>query len=221
MSRGTKVTLSILGLVVVSVMAFAIFEPIQVLPRIRLAPGFSLIEADGSPLTSEDLRGSIVLYHFTHLSCGADCDSATETLAEVTARADSIDLAGAPFEVVTVSFDPAHDTPEAMTARLQELGAPPNWHLATQQNTDLLRTVIGSGFETWYEERADGSFAFDPVFVLVDGWGVIRGEYRYQVLVDDVDRIARHIDVLGQELRNSDGAATLAYEAAHLFLCYP
>lgn len=221
MTRGTKITLTILGGIVVAVMAFAILEPIQVLPRIRLAPGFSLVEADGTRLTSEDLRGSIVLYHFTHLSCGADCDGAMETLTDVTARAAGIDLAGAPFEVVTVSFDPSRDTPEVMAARLEELGAPPNWHLATQPDTDLLRTVIGSGFETWYEEQEDGSFAFDPVFVLVDGWGVIRGEYRYQVLVEDVDRISRHIDVLGQELRNSDGAATLAYEAAHLFLCYP
>ncbi|MCS7040866.1 MAG: hypothetical protein NZP34_14765, partial [Caldilineales bacterium] len=60
----------------------------------------------------------------------------------------------------------------------------------------------------------------DPVYILVDGWGIIRREYRYRTLTPDVDRIVRHIGVLAEEVRNSRGAARLAYEAAHLFLCY-
>lgn len=217
----TKVTASILGVIAVSVLAFAIFQPIQVLPRIRLAPGFSLVESDGTPLSSEDLRGSIVLYHFTHLSCEGECEDAEQTLAEVTARAAAIDLAGADFEVVTISFDPANDTVDAMAARMDELGVPNNRHFATSENEQLLKTVIGAGFGAWYEQTETGDFQFDPVFILVDGWGVIRGEYRYQVLSGDSDRISRHIEVLGEELRNSNGATSIAYEAAHLFLCYP
>ena len=57
--------------------------------------------------------------------------------------------------------------------------------------------------------------------MLVDGWGVVRGEYRYQTLASDVDKLLHHIDILGEELRNSHGAASVAYEAAHFFLCYP
>ena len=41
------------------------------------------------------------------------------------------------------------------------------------------------------------------------------------VHVDAADKIIRHLDVLGEELRNATGAATVAYEAAHFFLCYP
>ena len=63
--------------------------------------------------------------------------------------------------------------------------------------------------------------AFDPMLVLVDGWGVIRGEYKYQTLTSDADKIVRHLGILGEELRNAKGAASLAYEAAHFFLCYP
>ena len=48
------------------VMAFTIFEPIQVLPRIRLAPGFAMTDQAGDRLTSEDLRGEIVLYSFAY-----------------------------------------------------------------------------------------------------------------------------------------------------------
>ena len=58
-------------------------------------------------------------------------------------------------------------------------------------------------------------------FLLVDGNGVLRGDYRYQTLADDADKLVRHIGLLGAEIRNSDGASAVAYEAAHLFLCYP
>ena len=84
-----------------------------------------------------------------------------------------------------------------------------------------MRNIVGSGFKTWYEQRPDGSFAFDPALILVDGWGIVRGEYRYQTLATDGDRILRHIGILGEELRNSHGANSIAYEAAHFFLCYP
>ena len=60
-----------------------------------------------------------------------------------------------------------------------------------------------------------------PSYAIVDGWGMIRGEYRYQTLADDADKLVRHIDVLGGELRNSGGIASFAYEAAHVFQCYP
>ena len=39
--------------------------------------------------------------------------------------------------------------------------------------------------------------------------------------LQDADKIIRHLDVLAEEVRNAKGAATLAYEAAHFFLCYP
>ena len=56
--------------------------------------------------------------------------------------------------------------------------------------------------------------------MLVDGWGIIRGKYRYQVAVSDADRILRHIGVLAEEVQKATGANKLIYEAAHLFLCY-
>jgi len=68
---------------------------------------------------------------------------------------------------------------------------------------------------------ADSVFTFDPSFVIVDGNGVVRGDYRYQTLADDADKLIRHTEILAEEIRYADGPAALAYEAAHLFLCYP
>lgn len=202
--------------------AFATFQPIQVLPRIRLAPGFAFVDQNGDAFTSDAARGQVVLYGFAYGDCGEQCDSVRDTMAEVAARVGSeADLGGTELRLVTVSMDPARDA-----ARLPELAAGwgadgDTWRWATDEDSEMLRTVLTSGFELYHQQLADGSFAFDSRFVLVDGWGVVRGEYKYSTLADDADKIVRHIGLLGEELRNSNGVVSVAYEAAHIFMCYP
>lgn len=213
--------LSLGVLLVLGVMAFAIFEPIQVLPRIRLAPGFSLVDHTGASLTSEDLRGEVVVYTFTYDNCVDPCAAPEPTIAELASRIGEVDMGDTPVRFVTISFDPERDDTQALASRARRFGADgTDWLYATPA-ADQVRNVVGAGFKTWFEERADGSFAFDPALILVDGWGIVRGEYRYQTLASDGDRILRHIGILGEELRNSHGANSIAYEAAHFFLCYP
>ncbi|NND03679.1 MAG: SCO family protein [Acidimicrobiia bacterium] len=208
-------------LAVLAVMAFVIFEPIQVLPRIRLAPGFSLTDHTGARLTSEDMRGEVVVYTFTYDNCAEPCDSPEGTMAELSKRIGEVDMGDTAVRFVTISFDPDRDDTAALADRARRFGADGvEWKYAAPQ-PDQVRNVVGAGFKTWFEEREDGSFSFDPALILVDGWGIVRGEYRYQTLAADGDRILRHIGILGEELRNSHGANSFAYEAAHFFLCYP
>lgn len=213
---------TVAALIIAGVMAFTIFEPIQVLPRIRLAPGFALVDQAGATVTSEDLRGSVVLYTFTYDNCEEPCAAPERTIAEIVDRIGEVDLGETEMRFVTLSFDPARDNPAVLAARAARFGADGDtWTYATAVDQGQLSNIIGTGFKTWYEDRGDGTFSFDPTLVLVDGWGIIRGEYRYQTLADDADRILRHIGILGEELRNSHGPNSLAYEAAHFFLCYP
>lgn len=208
-------------LIITAAMAFAVFEPIQVLPRIRLAPGYLLTDQDAQTITSEDVRGDIVLYNFAYSGCGDDCSAMNETLREIQGRLDEVDVGDTDVRFVTVSFDPERDTPEVLSEYAGNLGADPElWRFATGEPIHLTN-VVKAGFEAYYEQRDDGTFFFDPVFILVDGWGVIRGEYRYRTSASDADKIVHHLDILGEEIRNSRGAASLAYEAAHFFLCYP
>jgi protein SCO1/2 len=211
----------IMFLLVLAVFAFVLFQPVQVLPRIRLAPAFALLDQEGHWLSNEDLRGQIVLYTFTYSRCLPPCPQTAMTLKAIQERLRQQDLEGVPITLVTLSFDPVHDTPAVLKAYARELEADERrWRFVTGSDPIHLKTIIGEGFEVYYQARPDGSFAFDPVYILVDGWGIIRGEYRYRTLTPDVDRIVRHIGVLAREIRRSRGAARLAYEAAHLFLCY-
>ena len=211
----------ILGLLMVSAFAFKIIQPIQVLPRMQLSPAFDLIDQSNERLTSEDLRGQFVLYTFTYTNCPAPCFNINETMQEVQSRLNEVQLDGIDVSFVTISIDPERDTPEVLNSYAKSIGADTNkWQFATTTNKALLKTIIGSGFETYYEDKGNGDFALDPAFVLVDGWGIVRSEYRYATEVSNADRILRHLGVLAEEVHNSKGTTKYAYEAAHLFLCY-
>ena len=216
------VLIALAVIIVGGILAFATLKPIRVLPRIRLAPGFSMVDQDGNQLTSEDLRGTVTLYTFTYTRCqSSQCQSLLNTLKEVDRRLPETGLEDVPFRIVVVSFDPQHDTPARLRAFAREQQVDLNrWSFVTHPDPVRLRYVIGGGFEVYYAPTEDGEFEFDTAYILVDGWGIIRGEYRYQTLVPDTDRIVRHLGVLAQEIREAKGAAKVAYEAAHLFLCY-
>jgi protein SCO1/2 len=208
----------------VALLAFVVFQPIVVLPRISLAPGFTLTDQRGERLTNEDLRGSLVLYNFTYSHCTGDCRDTSVSMQAAQEWLKSSGIAengvgGLPVKMVTVSFDPERDTPEVLQAYADGLGADPAlWRFATGDPLRL-KYMIGGGFYTYYDQRPDSTFEFDPAFMLVDGWGILRAEYRQPTL--DLAIVERDLGLIVKEYEQSEGASRYAYEAAHLFLCYP
>src|SRR5512145_376724 len=65
------------AVLVVTVLAFNVFQPIKVLPRISLAPGFVFTNQDGVRKTSEDFRGKVAVYNFTYTGCAEGCPQTT------------------------------------------------------------------------------------------------------------------------------------------------
>ncbi len=209
---------ALLILPVLAVMAFAIFRPIQVLPRIALAPGYSFTDQDGARVTSEDMRGSLTLYTFSYSRCAADCADPSRYLASIQDDLTQLDTGGIPVRFVTISFDPEVDTPAVLTDYARRLGADPaQWRFITG-DPDQLKNVIGNGFRAYYNREADGTYTFDNNFALVDGWGILRATYRG---APDPAIVRRDIGLILTEAANSTGVNRFAYEAAHLFLCYP
>ena len=201
--------------------AFAVFEPIQVLPRLRLAPGYGLVSDDGSFATSEDARGAVTLYSFAPTDCGDRCAPMFDTLATVRDRIDDeVDLGETDFRIVTIALDGIDDPAELAAAAVASGADGERWHWYGGDEATI-DTVVARGFRRWFERGSDGEIDFDPAFIIVDGNGVVRGDYRYQTLAADDDKLVRHTEILAEEIRNADGATALAYEAAHLFLCYP
>ncbi len=212
-------------LIVAAAMAFAIFQPITVLPRMRLAPGYGMIDQSGELFTSEQTRGSVTIYNFSPLDCGERCDELADTMRTVQANV-AADLAGpAELEAIDIKFVTialeADPTPEQLATAAAATGADgEQWRWVGGTESQIQNTV-GVGFRRYREVLDDGTIEFDSGYVMVDGWGVIRGDYRFRTLSDDAEKTTRHLGMLATEIRYASGPGAIAYEAAHLFSCYP
>jgi protein SCO1 len=197
---------------------FVIAQPVQVLPRMALAPGYAMTDQDGERLTSEDLRGALVVYTFSYGGCGERCALIDGTMRVLAGRLHEVDTGDVPIRLVTITVDPARDTPMELGAAAAGMGADGVvWRLAGGDPATV-RQVVGGGFEVFYEPDGEGGVRFDPAFIVVDGWGITRA--RNRVGVPSVDELLAQLRLLGDEIRASTGVARLAYEAAHLFSCY-
>jgi protein SCO1/2 len=85
------------------------------------APDFALTDQDGRPVALADLRGKVLLLDFVYTHCPGPCPILTGTHVEVQ-RALPPDLAEKVY-FVSISLDPARDTPEALRAYAKARGA--------------------------------------------------------------------------------------------------
>jgi protein SCO1/2 len=211
---------------VTAVLAFNIFQPIKVLPRVSLAPGFVFTNQDGVRKTSEDFRGKLTIYNFTYTRCADGCPQTTLLMRSVQnalVRSASPDTK---IALVTISVDPEYDTPAVLNIYavpfLKNQTDTISWDFLTGDPL-LTKYVVGGAFNVYYQNTTDQagqpSIKLDARYVLVDGWGIIRAEYRGTELDEQV--LVRDIGYLEAEILNSEGPARFAYEAAHLFRCYP
>lgn len=201
-------------------MAFAVFQPVKVVPRLGLAPGYTLVDQAGARLTSEDLRGTVAIYTFGYTHCETRCFPTDSLFGALQDRLDEAELGDVPVRLVTVSFDPERDTPPVLATAALDAGADPEvWSFATGQPA-ALKTLIGTGFGIYYgpDPETDGAFEYRPGIMIVDGNGILRREYRWGL--PTVNGLLEDLRVIAREVNASDGAARLAYEAAHIFACY-
>jgi protein SCO1/2 len=213
--------IGLIALLLLGVAAFVIFQPIKVLQRMYLAPGYVLTDQNGELLNNENMRGHFVMYNFTYSGCREpECQQLDVVMKELQDRLDEAETADTPVSLVTISFDPEHDTPDVLRAYAGELDADTGqWSFVTGDPTRL-KYIIGSGFSVYYNQKEDGTWQFSPTMVLVDGWGIVRAIYNDRQRPINVDNMIEHLTGLQKEVAASDGVGKLGYEAAHLFLCY-
>ncbi|MGH2900419.1 MAG: SCO family protein, partial [Solirubrobacteraceae bacterium] len=92
-----------------------------VVPEHDAAPGFALIDQDGSTLSLESLRGSLVLLDFIYTHCPGPCPILTS--ARVQLQKALPDALRPSVRFVSISLDPVRDTPAALRAYALARGA--------------------------------------------------------------------------------------------------
>lgn len=226
-SKTVSIILSVLALVMLAVVAFAVFQPLKVLPRIRPLPPWTLTESRDQTLSSLDLAEHTLLIGFL----ATRDEAAPQRLADLAefmsqpnppwlleGNQDALNL-----QVAFISVDPEHDQPEILSAFTDSHAfIDDSWLFFTGSSLSV-KIVVGGGLEVFYGPVAhaaapDDPPAYEPVLVLLDRTGMIRGRYQADPL--DTERLNRDLALLAKE-EASEGSARLGYEAAHLFLCYP
>ncbi len=108
--------------------------------------GIKLQTEDGSALALADYRGKPLVISLIFTSCHHICPSTTQHLAEVVEKARAV-LGEDSFNVLTVGFDTANDTPERMAQFRRETGvADSHWQFAAGSAPDMQSLVEQLGF---------------------------------------------------------------------------
>jgi protein SCO1/2 len=150
------------------------------LPVLGTVPKFALTERSGQQFDLSDLRGHIWVADFIFTNCAGTCPIMTAAMAELQTELTKQKLDD--VKLVSITVDPARDTPEALAKFAERYGAQANrWYFLTGDSAAIQR-LASQGFRLMSAVTGGGS-AEEPIihsdrFVIVDRQARIRGYYR-------------------------------------------
>lgn len=152
-------------------------RPSEPLPVIGSIPDFSLVEASGRTVTAADLAGRPWIADLVFTGCSSICPRMTEEMKRLEAQTREVpDL-----RFVSISVDPATDTPERLRDYIGRHGLDTErWLFLTGDRAVILK-VANEGMKLPALDgdpaRGDEAVIHSPRFVLVDRAGQVRGAY--------------------------------------------
>ncbi|MDB5352444.1 MAG: hypothetical protein JWN86_3691 [Planctomycetota bacterium] len=114
----------------------------------ELVPDFTMTTQEGTPLKLSDLRGKVVIVTFIFTRCPRPefCPKMDERFAELARMIASVPGRADKVRLLSVSFDPEHDTPEVLAKHAKLRGAkPPFWQFAVASHEELRKVVEPMG----------------------------------------------------------------------------
>jgi protein SCO1 len=144
------------------------------LPVMGEAPAFTLTAANGGQRRLVDLRGKVVAVTFIYTSCPDTCPLLTDKMVAVK------DELGSSFDTdiafVSITADPARDTPAALQAYAQAFGADvPGWWFLTGSSSDIAEVARAYGVAI--TTGSDGGVDHTLLTSLIDRRGNLRVQY--------------------------------------------
>lgn len=118
-----------------------------------VVPDFTLTDQDGAPVSLHALRGKVVALGFVYTRCPLP-DYCPRVITNQSALRNRFNpVLGKDLVLLTITFDPRHDTPERMKAFAASYGADvPGWRFLTGDLADIARVCALFGVEFWPEE---------------------------------------------------------------------
>jgi len=157
------------------------------------APEFRLIDHEGRELALADLRGKAVLLDFIFTTCKGPCPILTAAHASLQQKLPADVAARTHF--VSISLDPAHDTPPRLKAYAETRGADlERWSFLTGDPSQVRGVIesyhVGTGRDT------SGTIVHLVITFLIDPEGrIVRRymglEHTDQEILRDIESVAR------------------------------
>jgi len=145
-------------------------------PILGELPVFALVDHQGRAVGRGELAGTPWVADLVFTRCALACPRMTAAMARLDRR-----LPPEGVRLVSVSIDPAHDTPEVLAAYAARHGASARWRFLTGEPA-AVRALARDGFKLGVAE-VEGevdpglALAHSDRFVLVDAGGRVRGYY--------------------------------------------
>ena len=118
----------------------------------QAVPDFTLTDHRGRQLSLAALRGKVIAMTFVYTRCPLP-DYCPRMMTNFRALRDRFqELLGTDLALLTVTFDPQYDTPQALATYAKRYGADVRgWHFATGSKDEIARVCAMFGVEFWPE----------------------------------------------------------------------
>ncbi|HEX7117603.1 MAG TPA: SCO family protein [Longimicrobiales bacterium] len=151
-----KATAGLLSLVALGVLGLgaALAGRLQGVGRVEApsvlwdAPEFALTDQAGGTLSRTDLLGTVWLASFVYTNCPDFCPLVTRRMAEIRDDLAADGVLGSHVRLVSITVDPARDTPAVLREYAAGFGAddPARWAFLTGE-PERVRAVVEAGFK--------------------------------------------------------------------------
>src|SRR5947209_3104215 len=135
---------------------------------IRKAPDFTLTDQDGRTVRSADLRGKVVVVSFVFTTCNGTCPATTHRMSALAQALKEQGLfKGDAVRLLSITLDPARDTPEALRRymRLYDAEAA-HWGFLTGPRERVEKVIAAWGM--WARPAAGGQLDHASRVFLID-----------------------------------------------------
>src|SRR5437764_14414086 len=137
-------------------------------------PPFQLINQNGQPFGSAQVAGKIWIADFIYTTCPGPCPMISSRMSELQKPLEKTDV-----HLVSLSVDPAKDTPQVLRGYAEKLQAEPGrWDFLTGPQSTIYN-LSRNGFKLAVSDGSEdkGIPVHSTRMILVDRHGAIRGYY--------------------------------------------
>ncbi len=134
-------------------------------------PDFTMTSQDGKAVKLSDLRGNVVALTFIYTRCPLPdfCPLMDKKFSELAQRIGAFPERASKIRLISLSFDPEHDTPDLLRKHAQVRGAtPPLWSYAVASHAELAK--IGAPLGLFYQP-GDNEIAHNLCTAIIDPEG--------------------------------------------------